>query len=97
MDSHKKSVYNKLFLTNKLVNTFKGLVVNRKITNTAIGRDVGEALAAYPVPTLTATVAQRVIFAEAVAQGKAVFEIDADGPAAAEIEAVKTELMEFAR
>ncbi len=72
-------------------------VVNRKITNTAIGRDVGEALAAYPVPTLTATVAQRVIFAEAVAQGKAVFEIDADGPAAAEIEAVKTELMEFAR
>ncbi len=72
-------------------------VVNRKITNTAIGRDVGEALAAYPVPTLTATVAQRVVFAEAVAQGKAVFEIDADGPAAAEIEAVKTELMEFAR
>src|SRR6266481_4704564 len=37
-------------------------VVNRKITNTAIGRDVLEALAAYPVHVLQATVAQRVIF-----------------------------------
>ena len=42
-------------------------VVNRKITNTAIGRDVGEALAAYLLPVLTATVAQRVVFAEAAA------------------------------
>lgn len=72
-------------------------VVNRKIVNTAIGRDVGDALAAYPVPALTASVTQRVIFAEAVAQGRAVHEIDAEGPAAAEIEAVRQELMEFAR
>lgn len=72
-------------------------VVNRKIVNTAIGRDVGEALAAYPVPALAASVTQRVVFAEAVAQGRAVHEIDAEGPAAAEIEAVRKELMEFAR
>lgn len=70
-------------------------VVNRKITNTAIGRDVGEALSAYPVPVLVATVTQRVVFAEAAAQGKSIFEIDADGSAAREIDAVKTELMEF--
>jgi chromosome partitioning protein len=70
-------------------------VVNRKITNTAIGRDVGEALSAYPVPVLAATVTQRVVFAEAAAQGKSIFEIDADGSAAREIDAVKTELMEF--
>ena len=70
-------------------------VVNRKITNTAIGRDVGEALAAYSIPSLIATVTQRVFFAEAAAQGKAVFEIDANGPAAAEVEAVKNELMEL--
>jgi chromosome partitioning protein len=72
-------------------------VVNRKIVNTAIGRDVGEALAAYPVPALAASVTQRVVFAEAVARGQAVHEIDAEGPAAAEIEAVRKELMEFAR
>ena len=68
-------------------------VVNRKITNTAIGRDVGEALAAYPILVLTATVTQRVVFAEAAAQGKSVYEIDAGGSAAREIEAVKVELM----
>lgn len=72
-------------------------VVNRKIVNTAIGRDVGEALAGYPVPALAASVTQRVVFAEAVARGQAVHEIDAEGPAAAEIEALRKELMEFAR
>jgi chromosome partitioning protein len=68
-------------------------VVNRKIANTAIARDVDEALASYPIPALVNRITQRVIFAEAAAQGKAVHEIDADGPAAAEIEAVKGELM----
>lgn len=71
-------------------------VVNRKISNTAIGRDVGEALASYPVPALKASVTQRVIFAEAAAQGKAVHEVDPTGAAAAEIEAVVAELKEFA-
>ena len=69
-------------------------VINRKIANTIIGRDVREALAAYTVPTLAAAVTQRVIFAEAVAQGRAVFELDPDGPASAEIEAVTNELLE---
>ena len=72
-------------------------VVNRKIANTAIGRDVCEALAAYPVPCLAASITQRVVFAESVAQGLAVYEIDPKGPAAAEIESVTAELMEFAR
>jgi len=72
-------------------------VVNRKITNTAIGRDVREALAAYPVHVLDAAVTQRVVFAEAAAQGQAVFEIDNNGPATAEIQAVAAELMEYAK
>ena len=72
-------------------------VVNRKITNTAIGRDVREALAAYPVHVLDSSVAQRVVFAEAAAQGQAIFEIDPTGPAVAEIEAVAAELMEYAK
>ena len=72
-------------------------VVNRKITNTAIGRYVRDALAAYPVHVLTASVAQRVVFAEAAAQGQAIFEIDPAGPAVAEMEAVAAELMEYAK
>lgn len=75
-------------------NLKSAFVVNRKITNTAIGRDVIEALAAYPIPVLVATIAQRVIFAEAAAQGKAVYEIN-EGPATVEIEAVAAELMEL--
>lgn len=72
-------------------------VVNRKITNTAIGRDVREALAAYPVHVLDASIAQRVVFAEAAAQGQAIFEIDPTGPAVAEMEAVAAELLEYAK
>ena len=72
-------------------------VVNRKITNTAIGRDVREALAAYPIHVLNASIAQRVVFAEAAAQGQAIFEIEPTGPAVAEMEAVAAELVEYAK
>jgi chromosome partitioning protein len=46
---------------------------------------------------MSATVTQRVVYAESAAQGLAVHEIDQEGPAAAEIEAVTAELMKFAR
>lgn len=72
-------------------------VVNRKIANTAIGRDVGEALAAYPVPVLSTTITQRVIYAEAAAQGRAIFEISPEGPAKTEIDSLVMELLEFAK
>ena len=70
-------------------------VVNRKISNTAIGRDVRGALSAYPVHVLDACISQRVVFAEAVANGRAVYEIDPDGSAALEIEGVLAELEEY--
>lgn len=69
--------------------------VNRKITNTAIGRDVREALAGYPVPVLASGLTQRVIFAEAVAQGLSVLEAEPQGPAAAEVETMTDELLEI--
>src|SRR5205085_7155550 len=47
-------------------------VINRKIVNTAIGRDVAEALAEYQIPVLSAAVSQRVAFAESAAQGSTV-------------------------
>lgn len=69
-------------------------VINRKITNTAIGRDVRDALAAYPVPALHASITQRVIYAEAAAQGLAVFELDSASAAKQEIDAFAKEVME---
>ena len=72
-------------------------VVNRKIANTAIGRDVGEALATYETIVFDASVTQRVIFAEAAAQGKAVFEIEAEGLAAKEIDSLVNEILEYVK
>ena len=69
-------------------------VINRKIVNTAIGRDVGEALATYETHILRASVSQRVIFAEAAAVGKAVFELEPDSAAAKEIGILINEIME---
>ncbi len=68
--------------------------INRKIVNTALGRDVREALATYSVPALGASVCQRIIFAESAAQGLAAFEAEPDGPAAREIEALRDEIMQ---
>lgn len=73
-------------------------VINRKISNTAIGRDVREALAAYPdVPVFESSLTQRVIFAEAAARGLSVHEVDGAVRAVSEIEALTDELLEFAR
>ena len=68
--------------------------INRRIVNTALGRDVREALASYSVPALDAAVCQRIAFAETAATGLAVFETEPDGPAAREIEALREEIMQ---
>lgn len=72
-------------------------VINRKIANTAIGRDMRDALAEYELPVLAGSVTQRVIFAEAAARGKAVYEVLQDGIADAEIEGIVNDLLEFAK
>lgn len=69
--------------------------INRKIVNTAIGRDVAEALSEYPVPVLKSQVCQRVSFAESAAQGQTVFEIDPGSTAAQEIQALTKEIQEL--
>lgn len=48
------------------------LVVNRKIANTAIGRDVRTALKELEIPILKSDVGQRVAFPETMAAGSAV-------------------------
>lgn len=62
--------------------------INRKIVNTAIGRDVASAFADAPFPVLGPTVSQRVLFAESVGQGLTVREIAPNSDAAREIAAM---------
>lgn len=61
-------------------------VINRKIANTAIGRDVAGALLQFEdVPVLAAGLAQRVIYAESAGQGLSVIEADPNSEAAREM------------
>lgn len=71
------------------------IAINRKIVNTAIGRDVREALASLELPILAADVSQRVGFAEAVASGQTVLDTDPDGLAAREVISLVRELVKL--
>ena len=79
------SVYNE-----KLKSVF---TINRKITNTAIGRDVAEALRDYSIPVTQSAISQRVVFAESAASGLSVLEIDPESSASSEIKALTNELL----
>lgn len=70
-------------------------VINRKIANTAIGRDVTEALSEYPLPVLKSQICQRVSFAETAGQGQTVLEVDPDSLASQEIKALVLEIEEL--
>jgi len=76
-------------------NLKSAFVINRKISNTAIGRDVGEALGGYSLPVLKASICQRVAFAESAAQGLTVMDVEPNGSAAKEIEKLTRELLEL--
>lgn len=68
-------------------------MVNRKIVNTAIGRDVADALAGYNLPVLNAVVCQRVAFAESAPQGSTVLEIEPGSIASQEINSLLDEIL----
>ncbi|MEP9378630.1 ParA family partition ATPase [Aquabacter sp. CN5-332] len=67
-------------------------VVNRCITGTVVGRDLRDALTGDIGP-LETVIGQRVAFAESVATGRLVRELDARGQAAKEIAALAAEIM----
>lgn len=67
-------------------------LINRRIVNTAIGRDIKAQLTNFGPRLLEATVAQRVIFSEAAARGLSVHESDPGGVADTEIREVTDEL-----
>lgn len=72
-------------------------VINRKIVNTAIGRDVRQALAELDIPVLDTTIGQRVAFAESAATGQAVRETHPSSVAAREIDNLVDELLAHER
>lgn len=68
-------------------------VINRKITNSLIGKDVVDALAQYEIPILNTHIIQRVVFADAFSQGSAVVEYDPKSGASQEIRSLQEELI----
>ena len=69
-------------------------VINRRIVNTAIGRDVVGALGQFEdVPVLTASLAQRVAYAESAGAGLSVAEAAPGSEAAREIERLTDEII----
>ncbi|HNG92018.1 MAG: AAA family ATPase [Blastocatellia bacterium] len=78
-------------------NLKSAFVINRKIVNTAIGRDVTEALADYRLSVFSSTVSQRVSFAESAAKGQTVMEIDPASLASQEIKNLVNEFKEWMR
>jgi chromosome partitioning protein len=71
-------------------------VINRRIVNTALGRDVVEALSEYPVLVLKSSICQRIALAESAAQGQTVFETTPDKAAVKELLSLVDEVMEIA-
>jgi chromosome partitioning protein len=75
----------------------KAFVINRKIANTAIGRDVAEALSEYPIPVLESAICQRVAFAESATQGLTVYELDPEMLASQEMDTLAEEVERMLR
>lgn len=69
-------------------------IINRRIVNTAIGRDVVGALEQFGFPVLTAGFSQRVIYAESAMRGLSVIEADPKSEAAMEVAQLAAELIQ---
>ena len=67
-------------------------VLNRCAARTVIARETAETLADHDPPMLTATIGQRVIFADAAQSGRLASEIGGESPAAREIAALDAEI-----
>jgi chromosome partitioning protein len=70
-------------------------VINRRVAGTVIGREARGALNDKRIPALTSEIHQRIAFAESVAAGRLVGELEPGGTAAREIAALASEVMEL--
>ena len=69
------------------------IVLNRVIKNTAISRDVKEALEIFETPILNSLVHQRVAFAETASRGTSIVEEDPESLGGKEIIALTKEIL----
>lgn len=71
-------------------------VINRKISNSVIGRDVVDALEQYKdIPVLKSSITQRVSYAETAARGTSAIEEDPDSLAGKEIRTLTEEIIKL--
>lgn len=70
-------------------------IINRKVVNSSIGREVTDALKDYPFPTLKTAIAQRVAFSEA-SMGYTVIELDANSTASKEVRLLTKDVLKVA-
>lgn len=71
-------------------------VVTRKKAQTALGRDIREALATLEIPLLEADIPDRIAYGEAITNGKTIMESQPKGPGASDFRALLAELRELA-
>lgn len=67
-------------------------LVSRQIAGTRLATDADRALQALRLPILAARTTQRVAYAECMSTGSTVLDLEADNPAAGEINAIMLEL-----
>lgn len=73
-------------------------VINRKISNSVIGRDVVEALEQYSdISVLKSTITQRVSYAETASRGTSTIEEDPESNAGKEIRNLTEEIIKFGK
>jgi len=72
-------------------------VLNRCDPRTIIARETAETLADHDPPVLSATIGQRVAFADTARTGRLVSDVDETCPAAREIAALATEIGRITR
>jgi chromosome partitioning protein len=70
-------------------------LINRKIGNTTIGREIGSALEKYQLPVFNTVIGQRVVYAESMSFGEIVLEYEPNGKASDEIKALVTEVLAY--
>jgi chromosome partitioning protein len=71
-------------------------LVTRKKAQTALGRDIREALATFEIPLLAADIPDRIAYGEAITNGKTIIESQPKGPGASDFRALLAELKELA-
>jgi chromosome partitioning protein len=70
-------------------------VVSRKKGQTALGRDIREALASFEIPLLKTDIPDRIAYAEAITNGKTIIESQPKGPGAKDFRALLDEIREL--